>query len=122
MAMNPLAYAENVVRGFLRYQLTAYPFADPDLYGQMRRLLSLTETRRTPLLKGPYISLSQAIRQGAAIRDLVRDRVLHAHMSNLVPYERVYAHQEIAMLLKETPGSMVPVKFGLLRTRRPWRS
>ena len=29
MALNPIAYTENVVRSFLRYQLTAYPFADP---------------------------------------------------------------------------------------------
>ena len=27
MALNPVAYTENVVRSFLRYQLTAYPFA-----------------------------------------------------------------------------------------------
>ena len=97
MAMNPLAYAENVVRGFLRYQLTAYPFADPDLYGQLRRLLSLAETRQTPLLKGPYLTLSQAFRQGVAVRELVRENVLHPHMANLVPYDRVYAHQELAM-------------------------
>lgn len=97
MAINPLAYTENVVRGFLQYQLSAYPFADPELYSQLRRLLSLAETRRTPLLKGPYITLSQAFRQGARIRELVADNVLHSHMINLVPYERVYAHQELAM-------------------------
>ena len=28
MALNPVAYTESVVRSFLRYQLTAYPFAD----------------------------------------------------------------------------------------------
>lgn len=60
MALNPVAYTENVVKSFLRYQLTAYPFADPRLHGQMRTLLSLDETRRSPLLKGPYISLSRA--------------------------------------------------------------
>ena len=41
MALNPIAYTENVVRSFLRYQLTAYPFADPHLHAQMRELLSL---------------------------------------------------------------------------------
>lgn len=73
MAMNPLAHTENVVSNFLRYQLTAYPFADPGLYGQMRELLSLEESRRTPLLQGPFISLSQAFRQGARVADLVSD-------------------------------------------------
>ena len=46
MALNPVAYTENVVRSFLRYQLTAYPFSDPRLHAQMRALLSLDETRR----------------------------------------------------------------------------
>ena len=48
MALNPIAYTENVVRSFLRYR--------------MRRLLSLDETRQSPLLKGPYVSLSRPFR------------------------------------------------------------
>src|SRR5262245_33404091 len=97
MPLNPLVYTEAVVRNFLRYQLTAYPFADTDLYAQMRRLLSLEESRRTPLLNGPYISLSQAFQQAASVRELIADGVLHRHMADLVPYDRVYAHQEMAM-------------------------
>ncbi len=31
MDLNSVVYTENVVRSFLRYQLTAYPFADPRL-------------------------------------------------------------------------------------------
>ena len=54
MALNPAACTEHVVRGFLRYQLTAYPFADIRLQAQMRDLLSLDETRRSPLLKGRW--------------------------------------------------------------------
>ena len=38
MALNPIACTENVVRSFLRYQLTAYPFADSHLHSQMRNL------------------------------------------------------------------------------------
>ncbi len=30
MALNPTAYTEHVVRSFLRYQLTAYPFDPPE--------------------------------------------------------------------------------------------
>ena len=48
MALNPIAYTEHVVCNFLRYQFTAYPFADTRLHGQMRGLLSLDETRRSP--------------------------------------------------------------------------
>ena len=40
MALNPIVFTEKVVRSFLRYQLTAYPFADENLHAQMRQLLS----------------------------------------------------------------------------------
>jgi hypothetical protein len=47
MALDPIVFTEKVVRSFLRYQLTAYRFADERLQGEMRRLLSLDETRRS---------------------------------------------------------------------------
>ena len=71
MALNPVAYTENVVAAFCCYQLTAYPFADPELHRQMRDLLSLDRTRRSPLLKGPYVSLSRPFRDGAPVSALV---------------------------------------------------
>lgn len=95
--LNPIAYTEQVVGDFLRYQLTTYPFADDRLHEQMRRLLSLEETRATPLLRGPYVSLSRSFRRGASIADLVTDGVLHPHIANLTPYSRVYGHQESAI-------------------------
>ena len=39
-ALNPIVFTEKVVRSFLRYQLTTYPFADEDLDAQVRHLLS----------------------------------------------------------------------------------
>lgn len=48
--LNPITYTEDVVRDFLRYQPTTYPFADQRLHDQMRRLLSLEETWKSPLL------------------------------------------------------------------------
>jgi len=99
MALNPIVYTEKVVKSFLRYQLTAYPFADARLYEQMRQLLSLDETRRSPLLKGPYISLSQSFRQGGAVADLVDEGLLHAHLRDRIPAEitHLYGHQEQAI-------------------------
>lgn len=99
MALNPIVYTEKVVRSFLKYQLSAYPFADPELHDQMRQQLSLDEVRRSPLLRGPYISLSRGFRQGAAVQQLIADGVLHAHMAQLIPPEiaHVYGHQEKAM-------------------------
>jgi ATP-dependent helicase YprA (DUF1998 family) len=99
MALNPIAFTEKVVRSFLRYQLTAYPFADEGLHGQMRRLLSLDETRKSPLLKGPYISLSRPFRQGASVEALVHEGVFHPHMLQRIPpeFSHVYGHQEEAI-------------------------
>lgn len=95
--LNPLTYTEKIVRSFLRYQLTAYPFADERLNQQMRRLLSLEETRRTPLLKGPYISLSRAFRFGSTVDDLVKADILHPHMRHIIPFPTLYGHQDKAI-------------------------
>ena len=97
MALNPITFTERVVGDFLRYQLTTYPFADSNLNQQMRRLLNLEETRETPLMRGPYISLSRSFLQGAALRDMVDEGVLHPHMANVAPYEHLYGHQESAI-------------------------
>jgi len=99
MALNPIAYTEKVVRSFLKYQLTTYPFADTALHSQMRTLLNMDEVRHTPLLKGPYLSLSRPFRQGALIDDLIREGVFHPHMRQRIPAEitHVYGHQEEAI-------------------------
>ena len=99
MALNPIAYTENVVKSFLRYQLTAYPFADPGLHAQMRDLLSLDHTRRSPLLAGPYLSLSRPFREGAAVRSLVDEGLLHPHLQERIPaaMDHLYSHQERAI-------------------------
>jgi len=95
--LNPITYTERVVSDFLRYQLTTYPFADRGLHDQMRRLLNLEETRATPLLKGPYVSLSRSFRKGARVADLVAAGVLHPHLAQLTPHPHVYGHQETAI-------------------------
>ncbi len=99
MAINPIVFTEKVVRSFLQYQLTTYSFSDPDLYSQMRTLLSLDETRRSPLMKGPYISLSRPFRQGASISDLIHQTIFHPHMRERIPsaITHVYYHQEQAI-------------------------
>jgi hypothetical protein len=99
MALNPIVYTEKIIRSFLRYQLTAYPFADERLLEQMRELLSLDATRDSPLFKGPFISLSRTFRSGAAVDKLVTDGVFHPHMRQRIPAEitHVYGHQEAAI-------------------------
>lgn len=99
MAINPIVFTEKVVASFLRYQLTAYPFADENLHHQMRQLLSLDHTRQSPLLKGPYVSLSRPFRQGAAVAELIADGIFHPHMRHRIPdsITHVYGHQEEAV-------------------------
>jgi hypothetical protein len=80
MALNPIDFTEKVVRSLLRYQLTAYPFSDEGLHGQMRRLLSLDQTRQSRLLKGPYVGVSRPFRQGSSVEELIKDGVFHPHM------------------------------------------
>lgn len=99
MAINPIVYTEKVVRSFLKYQLSAYPFTDPRLLAQMRELLSMDRVRQTPLLRGPYISLSRGFREGASIQQLIEDQVFHPHMRQIIPagISHVYGHQERAI-------------------------
>src|SRR5262245_39784611 len=99
MALNPIVYTEKISRSFLRYQLTAYPFSDERLHAQMRQLLSLDATRNSPLIKGPFISLSRPFRQGASIDTLIQEGIFHPHMRQRIPPEitHVYGHQEEAI-------------------------
>jgi ATP-dependent helicase YprA (DUF1998 family) len=95
--LNPITYTEDVVEDFLRYQLTTYSFADPSLHRQMRQLLNLDQTRRTPLLAGPFISLSRSFRQGPSLRELAEQGVLHPLLAKIADHEHVYGHQETAI-------------------------
>ncbi len=95
--LNPILFTERVVQDFLRYQVTTYPFADAALNGQLRTLLNLRETRQSPLMKGPYVSLSRPFRGGAALADLVTEGLLHPHLANLAQHPHLYGHQETAV-------------------------
>lgn len=74
--LNPLTCTENMIRSFLRYQLTASPLADSRLHEQMRRLLSLEHTRQTTSLMGPHISLSRVFNPGARVDAMIRNGVI----------------------------------------------
>ncbi len=99
MALNPVVFTEKVLQSFLRYQLRAYPFADPRLHAQMRELLSLDEARRSPLLQGPFVSLSRPFRSGAAVADLAAEGLLHPHLEQRIPstVTQLHRHQENAI-------------------------
>jgi hypothetical protein len=85
MPLNPVRFTEQVLGDFLRYQVTAYPFADERLHAQLRQHLSVAEARRSPLVRGPYVSLSRAIATGATVDALVSEGLLHPHLSSTGP-------------------------------------
>lgn len=119
MAINPISFTEGVIRNFLKYQLTSYPFADEHLYGQMRTLLSLDDTRNTPLMKGPYITLSRSFRKGASVEQLVAEKVFHPFMRSLIPPQitNLYGHQEKAIrAVKERRSVLVSTGTGSGKT------
>lgn len=95
--MNPIRAAHRVASDFLKYQLTAFPFSDSRLYGQLRGLLRVDDPLESPLLEGPYVSLSRAFRQGPALRELAQEGVVHPHVPNLFPMERLHGHQDKAI-------------------------
>ena len=95
--LNPITYTEKTISDFLRYQVTTYPFADPQLHAQLRMLLNLEETRRSPLLQGPYITLSKSFRQGASVGQLAAEGILHPHLVNLAKFPMLFGHQEAAI-------------------------
>lgn len=91
--LNPVLFTERVLQDFLRYQVTTYRFADPGLQAQLLGLLNLQQPRRSPLIKGPYVSIARAFRPGPPMAELVRDGILHPHIPNMFPMPSLYGHQ-----------------------------
>lgn len=97
MALNPIVFTKKIIDSFLKYQLTSYPFEDARLNKQMKELLSVGMTKKTPLMQGPFVSLSQTFRQGCPVKKLCDEQILHPHLQVIAPYPNVYGHQEKAI-------------------------
>ena len=67
VALNPIVFTDKVVKSFLRYQLTTYALADERLNRQMRELLSLDATRRSPW-RAPRARRAHRLPAGAGVR------------------------------------------------------
>ena len=91
--INPIHFASQVNKQFLDYQLSAFPLTDPDLGEQARAML----LGRSPLIQGPYVSLSKAFQQGRDLRDLAREGSVHPALPGLAPYPALFAHQYEAL-------------------------
>src|SRR3954464_3656934 len=94
MPINPVQFAHSVCDEFLRYLFSAFPLSDPELAGQARKLLERPSSLDIPLVRGPFVSLSEAFAQGDPVQHLAERGVLHHAMPGLVGYPKMYLHQQ----------------------------
>src|SRR5437588_7857099 len=94
--INPIQFASQVNKQFLDYQLTAFPLTDPDLAAQARAMLR-GMLGRSPLIQGPYVSLSKAFQHGRDLHELAHEGVVHPALPGLAPYPMLFAHQYEAL-------------------------
>jgi hypothetical protein len=95
-SLNPIRFASQVNKQFLDYQLTAFPLTDPDLAAQAHSNL-YRGLEQSPLIQGPYISLSKSFQQGRDLRELARKGSVHPALPGLAPYPMLFAHQYEAL-------------------------
>src|SRR6266851_7856463 len=91
--INPIRFASQVNNQFLDYQLTAFPLTDPDLAAQARAMLR-GMLGRSPLIQGPYISLSKSFLLASDLRELAKAGIVHPALPGLAPYPVLFAHQD----------------------------
>src|SRR5947209_15227769 len=94
MAINPVHFAHSICDEFLRYLFSAFPLSDPDLAGQARKLLERPSSLDIPLVRGPFVSLSEIFAKGDPVHQLAERGVLHHAMPGLNCYATVYLHQQ----------------------------
>lgn len=92
MAINPITFANRVNRQFLRYQMTAFPLSDESIANQANQQITGREGD-SPLIKGPYVSLSRAYKIGPSIEELVNQGYLHPALQGIAKYHNVFQHQ-----------------------------
>jgi ATP-dependent helicase YprA (DUF1998 family) len=94
MPINPVQFAHSICDEFLRYIFSAFPLSDPQMELQARRLLERPSSLDIPLVKGPFLSLSEAFAKGEEIEALASSGKLHPVMPGLIGYPTMYLHQQ----------------------------
>jgi ATP-dependent helicase YprA (DUF1998 family) len=94
MPINPVQFAHSVCDEFLRYLYSAFPLSDPELAQQARTLLDRSSSLDIPLVKGPFVSLSESFAKGELVQKLAEDGLLHRIMPDLIGYPTMYLHQQ----------------------------
>lgn len=97
MSFNPILFANEVNKQFIRYQLTAFPLSDPNISEQVKKILSPGMLEKSPLFKGPYLSLSRAFAIGDSINYLINNREIHPAIKGIIDFPELFAHQQKAL-------------------------
>jgi hypothetical protein len=92
--INPIQFAHSVCDEFLRYIFSEFPLSDPQMETQAKELLKRSSSLDIPLVKGPYLSLSEAFAKGDSIQQMAADGKLHPVMPGLIGYPTMYLHQQ----------------------------
>jgi ATP-dependent helicase YprA (DUF1998 family) len=94
MPINPVQFAHSVCDEFLRYIFSEFPLSDPQMESQAKELLQRSSSLDIPLVKGPYVSLSEAFAKGDSIQQMAVCGKLHPVMPGLVGFPTMYLHQQ----------------------------
>jgi len=94
MPINPVQFAHSICDEFLRYIFSEFPLSDPRIESQAKELLKRSSSLDIPLVKGPYVSLSEAFAKGDSIQQMASDGKLHPVMPGLIGYPTMYLHQQ----------------------------
>ncbi len=115
MTINPLRFGHEVNEQFLRYQLTAFPIADPTLAEQAKDLLKRPHS--SPLIKGPFISLTRSYKLGKELHQLVQEGAIHPAIEGIAEYPRLLYHQqEVLEAVKQGNHCLVATGTGSGKT------
>ena len=94
MPINPVHFAHSICDEFLRYIFSAFPITDPDLAKQAHDNLKGHTSLDIPLVKGPFVSLSEAFAKGESVQGMADRGTLHPIMPGLIGYPSMWLHQE----------------------------
>ncbi|EHQ34552.1 DEAD/DEAH box helicase [Methanoplanus limicola] len=94
MTINPVLFASEIKKQHFRYQTTAFPLSDPELYQQVKEMLSGNNSEGSELLKGPYVSISRPFAEGELLSELVSQKKLHPGVAHIAEHPRMFSHQQ----------------------------
>ncbi|HQQ00994.1 MAG TPA: DEAD/DEAH box helicase, partial [bacterium] len=117
MPINPIQFAHQVCDEFIRYILSAFPLTDRALAEQAKKFFTGPSSLDIPLVKGPYISLSEPYAEGAPVEELAQEGLLHPMMPGIIGYPRMYRHQqEVFEAVKQGRHTLISTGTGSGKT------